>query len=314
MKIGNVEIYGIIYKIKNQINGKIYIGQTIHGFNRRYKNNLEEYTKNIHLKNSIDKYGIDNFSVYKAIDIAFSRTELDIKEQIWISFYRSYDEKFGYNKTKGGGSPVFTEEVKENMSKSQKKKWESKEYRKKIVPKLRAITQSEIYRNNMSQTLINSEVHKEACNSKEFKEKQRELKLELWQDEEYREKVLNGINESWDENRREKASEIMKNRYKDEAYMENIRQSLIDRWNNTIEREKLVDGMKKIFLMVNIRTKESWDFFGRKALAEYIGRSESYVKKRMYKRIVYNEKFIFIRKDKMQDKEIIVEGKNWKFK
>ena len=58
MKIGNVEIYGIIYKIKNQINGKIYIGQTIHGFNRRYKNNLEEYTKNIHLKNSIDKYGI----------------------------------------------------------------------------------------------------------------------------------------------------------------------------------------------------------------------------------------------------------------
>ena len=33
----------------------------------------------------------------------------------------------------------------------------------------------------------------------------------------------------------------------------------------------------------------------------------------MYERIVYNEKFIFIRKDKMQDKGIIVDGQNWTF-
>ena len=32
MKIGNLKIYGIIYKIQNKINNKVYIGQTISGF------------------------------------------------------------------------------------------------------------------------------------------------------------------------------------------------------------------------------------------------------------------------------------------
>lgn len=36
MKIGNIECYGVIYKITNKINKKVYIGQTVNGFNRRY--------------------------------------------------------------------------------------------------------------------------------------------------------------------------------------------------------------------------------------------------------------------------------------
>ena len=38
MYIGNVEVYGIIYDIRNKINNKHYIGQTIrnNGFNGRY--------------------------------------------------------------------------------------------------------------------------------------------------------------------------------------------------------------------------------------------------------------------------------------
>ena len=39
MKIGNLEVYGVIYKVINNINGKIYIGQTSmeKGFNDRYQ-------------------------------------------------------------------------------------------------------------------------------------------------------------------------------------------------------------------------------------------------------------------------------------
>ena len=64
MKLGNIEIYGIIYKIENKINGKVYIGQTSQkgGFDRRYKNNLLDYTSNEHLKYSLEKYS--NFSKF----------------------------------------------------------------------------------------------------------------------------------------------------------------------------------------------------------------------------------------------------------
>ena len=51
MKIGNLEVYGVIYKITNKINRKIYIGQTIEGFKKRYKNNLKKYTHNIYGEN-----------------------------------------------------------------------------------------------------------------------------------------------------------------------------------------------------------------------------------------------------------------------
>lgn len=39
MYIGNIEVYGVIYKITNKINKKTYIGQTKgkRGFESRYK-------------------------------------------------------------------------------------------------------------------------------------------------------------------------------------------------------------------------------------------------------------------------------------
>ena len=36
VKIGNLEVHGIIYKIENLVNHKVYIGQTTQGFNKRY--------------------------------------------------------------------------------------------------------------------------------------------------------------------------------------------------------------------------------------------------------------------------------------
>lgn len=125
MKIGNIECYGIIYKIKNKINGKIYIGQTKsdRGFNSRYcangqgiervynyyLNNKGSGKYNIHLIRSIEKYGIDSFEVDEIFDIAFSKQELDIKEKCWISIYKTLDSKYGYNKRDGGqdGSPTY---------------------------------------------------------------------------------------------------------------------------------------------------------------------------------------------------------------
>lgn len=115
MKIGNLEVYGIIYKISNKINGKVYIGQTKQGFNKRYiakgkgiervynyykKCSLNNQYVNDYLMNSINKYGLKSFEINETLDFAFSKKELDIKEECWVNIYNSF--KNGYNCTKGG--------------------------------------------------------------------------------------------------------------------------------------------------------------------------------------------------------------------
>ena len=135
MKIGNLEVYGIIYKVTNNINGKVYIGQTTdnNGFDGRYqakgknieriynyhkrirdKNYKEGY--NYHLLNSLEKHGLNNFKVDKIFDVAFSKEELDIKEKCWIEIYKSYCGDYGYNNRKGGQEGVPSDNLKLKLS------------------------------------------------------------------------------------------------------------------------------------------------------------------------------------------------------
>ena len=116
MKIGNLKIYGIIYRITNQINKKVYIGQTKNKFNRRYPaGEWWIYSKNKHLKDSAKKYGVDNFKL-DIIDYAFSKDELDIKEKSYIVLYKSNNRLYGYNNDDGGHNGVQNEETRKRMS------------------------------------------------------------------------------------------------------------------------------------------------------------------------------------------------------
>ena len=152
MKMGNLEVYGIIYKITNSKNGKVYIGQTTEkqGFNGRYHvggkegsiervyryhkwNKEHNRSYNKHLLRSIEKYGFEAFEVIEIFDIAFSKTELDIKEKVYIQLYDSYFN--GYNDTFGGGgrygySP--SQETRDKISKAQKGKIVSDETRQRM--------------------------------------------------------------------------------------------------------------------------------------------------------------------------------------
>ena len=99
-------IFGIIYKITNKVNGKIYIGQTTskRGFEGRYPRKgigIERvynyylsckkagHNINDHLFYSIEKYGFDSFDVDEKFDIAYSLEELNEKEIYYINFYKS---------------------------------------------------------------------------------------------------------------------------------------------------------------------------------------------------------------------------------
>lgn len=112
-----MERYGILYKITNKINNKIYIGVTKKNFNKRYSakgvgiervlnyyltNKKKNSYVNKHLVRSIKKYGFEAWEIVEELDVAYSKEELEEKEIFWIQFYNSNNLKYGYNRSAGG--------------------------------------------------------------------------------------------------------------------------------------------------------------------------------------------------------------------
>lgn len=92
-----------IYKITNKVNGKIYIGLTSNTIKSRFSCHIRDSkTAKKGIDAAIRKYGKENFIV-EEIDTAHTIEELNSKEQYWIAFYNSTNNKIGYNQTLGGG-------------------------------------------------------------------------------------------------------------------------------------------------------------------------------------------------------------------
>ena len=104
----------IIYKIKNTINNKIYIGQTVRTLEKRI--NQHKRRKNCVMYSAFKKYGFDNFEIEK-IDEASTIEELNQKEQYWINKLNSIFPN-GYNLDSGGKNRFFSEVSKKRMSES----------------------------------------------------------------------------------------------------------------------------------------------------------------------------------------------------
>lgn len=141
------KIYGRIYKVTCNVDGKVYIGQTTSSFKRRYDNGgvgvermLRHYkccernnrSYNRHLMFAIEKYGFDAFSVEENFDTAFSKKELDDKERLWIAKLGSSNPAFGYNVELGGNEcKEVSATTRKLLSAAQKKRFsnaKNKEY------------------------------------------------------------------------------------------------------------------------------------------------------------------------------------------
>lgn len=94
---------GYIYKIVNQINNKVYIGQTKKSIEERFKVHLKYANRKVnrYLYDAINAYGYENFSVEEIEQC--DDCNLDEREKYWIRFYKSNEKSNGYNMTIGGG-------------------------------------------------------------------------------------------------------------------------------------------------------------------------------------------------------------------
>lgn len=94
---------GIIYKLQNNVNNKIYIGQTVYTLEKRLKQHVFSAKQDQKLKEGslhfdIRKYGIENFTC--SVLERCENSRLQERESFYIRKYNSFEN--GYNLTRGG--------------------------------------------------------------------------------------------------------------------------------------------------------------------------------------------------------------------
>ena len=125
-------------------NGKIYIGQTCQSINRRAGGNGIGYIETPLFYKAIQKYGYDNITVEVIAD------DLTLQEANWleiylISYYHSYERKYGYNLSLGGGGILgySSPEKAAKISKSKMGHKLSKETKEKLSVARKGIKRKE---------------------------------------------------------------------------------------------------------------------------------------------------------------------------
>ena len=150
-----MKAYNYIYKITNQINGKIYIG-------KHSTDNLDDgyMGSGILIRKAEKKYGKENFTKDY---LAFCDTEekLNWFEKFYIKKFNA--REVGYNLTDGGDGHlgfIMTEETKQKLSEAKKGKTFSEETKQKISDAKKGKTLSEEHKQKISEAIKKQLVEK----------------------------------------------------------------------------------------------------------------------------------------------------------
>jgi group I intron endonuclease len=127
---------GYIYLIRNTINGKGYVGQTVVSIEQRFSEHVAASNRGCGnaLYKAMRKYGMENFSVSEVASC--DSLLLNDLEKHYVKFYGTFAPVgHGYNMTLGGDGAlgyVMSEESKKKMSLAKKGRTLSVEHKAKI--------------------------------------------------------------------------------------------------------------------------------------------------------------------------------------
>jgi hypothetical protein len=182
-----------IYLIVNHETGKYYVGQ-------HKGNNLQHYLQKklssaryhqsgqSYLFNSMRKYPQSSiWSIHALRSDIQTREELDETERDFIRFLKAQNPEYGYNICRGGEgfTGPHSEASKKKTSAASKRTWQDPEFRKRVIPKVRASLQTEEYKLKASLSHMGHET------SDMTREKISKAHKDNWQDLEYRARMEN---------------------------------------------------------------------------------------------------------------------------
>lgn len=106
---------GYIYKILNIETNMEYIGQTINDIDKRFKEHCKKGSNCRYLRNAIEKYGKDKFTI--ELVCSCPDEDLDRVEQEYIEKYNTLVPN-GYNLREGGNAARHSYETRQKISTS----------------------------------------------------------------------------------------------------------------------------------------------------------------------------------------------------
>lgn len=125
-----VNFSGTVFITVNQINGKVYVGQTINQ-NPYYKGS------GCALSKAIKKYGKENFLRTNLKTNINSQKLLDFWESFYIKLFNARDREIGYNIKEGGSRGGHSEETKKVIREKRSKQIITEEHKYKVSLSLR---------------------------------------------------------------------------------------------------------------------------------------------------------------------------------
>jgi len=235
--------YGLIYKITNKVNNKLYIGQTTSTLKTRWKMHKtasRNNRSNSALHSAMAKYGINQF-IIEEICSCFDKEELNLKEIYFIDTLNGLAPN-GYNLKLGGDVGKWSKIAKNEFSLRKKKQYKDNPLLKdKLNDNFNSWYNGLSKEEQDTQLKLQSMASKEYWSNEDNKFKKSDEEVSRWKEltEEDKSKRLMGMRTYWTENKLKEHSKLMKDR---------------QLWKETNCLQKAVEATSKRVKVIEIST------------------------------------------------------------